>query len=169
MYWLQALTDPWPWWLAALGLVSVSTALLALEGRRLGVSSGLSALMGLVPERAAACGAGPSAEGPRWRGYFLVGLPLGGLLSALLGGDFSFTLSMGSLDAVAGGVGGAALLLFAGGLFIGWGTRQGGGCTSGHGIVGCALGRGNSLAATAVFFAVAAVTSNVIHLVGGTP
>ncbi|MDF1562996.1 MAG: YeeE/YedE thiosulfate transporter family protein [Deltaproteobacteria bacterium] len=167
MNWSQILSEPWPWWLAALGLVTVSTALLLVEGRRLGVSSGLSALLGLVPERAAACGDGPAAESPRWRGAFLLGLPLGGLASGLLGGDLSLSLSMGSLGALAGGVSGTALLLLGGGVLIGWGTRQGGGCTSGHGIVGCALGRRTSLAATGVFFLVAALTSNLLHLLGG--
>jgi len=164
---INFLSNPWPWWLAAGGLVLVSTSLLAIEGRRLGASSGLSAMLGLVPERASACGDGPANDAPRWRAYFLVGLPLGGLLGALSSGSFHLSLSMGGLDAVAGSPGAVALILFSGGLLIGWGTRQGGGCTSGHGIVGCALGRRNSLLATAVFFAVAALTSNVVHLIGG--
>lgn len=160
------LSEPWPWWLAALAIVAVSTGLLLVEGRRLGVSSGLSALLGLVPERASTCGDGPAAEAPGWRGTFLLGLPLGGLLSAGLAGELAPSLSLGSLTTLAGGAAGAALLLFAGGLFIGWGTRQGGGCTSGHGIMGCALGRKNSLAATLVFFAVAAGVSNLLYFFG---
>ena len=59
-------------------------------------------------------------------------------------------------------------LLIAGGLLVGFGTRLGGGCTSGHGV--CGLGRlsARSMVATLTFMAVAALTVYVMrHVVGG--
>ena len=44
-----------------------------------------------------------------------------------------------------------------GGLLVGFGTRQGGGCTSGHGVCGVARLSVRSIAATAIFMATAVV------------
>ncbi len=49
-------------------------------------------------------------------------------------------------------------VLALGGLVVGFGTRLGGGCTSGHGVCGLARLSGRSLAATLIFMAVAALT-----------
>ncbi len=58
-------------------------------------------------------------------------------------------------------------LLAAAGLLVGFGTRLGNGCTSGHGVCGLARGSRRSLAATAVFFGAAAVTVYVVrHVLG---
>jgi uncharacterized membrane protein YedE/YeeE len=45
-----------------------------------------------------------------------------------------------------------------GGLLVGFGTRMGSGCTSGHGLCGLALFSLRSAVATGVFFGVAMVT-----------
>lgn len=44
------------------------------------------------------------------------------------------------------------------GLLVGFGTRLGGGCTSGHGICGIGLGARDSLVATLIFMASAMLT-----------
>ena len=54
------------------------------------------------------------------------------------------------------------------GVLVGYGTRLGGGCTSGHGI--CGIGRlsPRSIAATIVFMVVAVITVAVTrHVLGG--
>lgn len=160
---------PWPFWAAAIGIAAVSTALLLVEGRYLGVSSGYSAALGLPLARNAACGAGEGgARGEKvsGRAWFLLGLPLGGLLASLAGGP-TLTATMGHLDVFAGSLPVEAALLLVGGVLIGWGTRQGGGCTSGHGIVGCALARPVSLVATGTFFLTGALAANLVRLLGG--
>ena len=50
------------------------------------------------------------------------------------------------------------LLIIPGGFLVGFGTRLGGGCTSGHGI--CGIGRlsVNSMVATATFVAIGVLT-----------
>ena len=54
------------------------------------------------------------------------------------------------------------------GLLVGFGTRLGNGCTSGHGVCGMARLSPRSLAATATFMASAAATVFVLrHVIGG--
>jgi hypothetical protein len=56
----------------------------------------------------------------------------------------------------------------AGGLLVGFGSRLGGGCTSGHGVCGVARLSARSIAATAIFMASAvAVVALVRHGLGG--
>lgn len=57
------------------------------------------------------------------------------------------------------------LLLVAGGVIVGFGTRLGSGCTSGHGVCGMARLSPRSLIATATFMAVAALTVFVVRTV----
>jgi uncharacterized membrane protein YedE/YeeE len=61
----------------------------------------------------------------------------------------------------------ATALLIAAGLLVGFGTRLGSGCTSGHGICGIARLSKRSIAATATFMAVAMVTVFVARHVFG--
>lgn len=58
--------------------------------------------------------------------------------------------------------------LVAGGLLVGFGTRLGSGCTSGHGVCGLSRLSPRSLAATATFMAVAAaVVAGLRAALGG--
>jgi uncharacterized membrane protein YedE/YeeE len=76
---------------------------------------------------------------------------------------------------VAGALGGAPLptrqpigWLLGAGLLVGFGTRLGGGCTSGHGVCGISRGSVRSIVATMTFVAAGAVTVFVAgHLVPG--
>jgi uncharacterized protein len=59
-------------------------------------------------------------------------------------------------------------LLIVAGLLVGFGTRLGSGCTSGHGVCGVARLSPRSLAATAVFMTSGVITVFVMrHLLGG--
>ena len=78
--------------------------------------------------------------------------------------------------AFLGGLVGAPLLLIAAdparlalaGLLVGFGTRLGAGCTSGHGVCGIARLSPRSIAATGVFMATAAATVFLSrHVLGG--
>jgi len=58
-------------------------------------------------------------------------------------------------------------LLIVAGLLVGFGTRLGGGCTSGHGVCGIAHLSPRSIVATAVFMVTAAATVFVVrHAIG---
>lgn len=54
-------------------------------------------------------------------------------------------------------------LIVLGGLLVGFGTRLGSGCTSGHGVCGIAYLSRRSIVATAVFFVVAIATVYVVR------
>src|SRR5437762_6574650 len=120
---------PWHWAAAGAAIASITLALMAIASRRLGISTGFEDVCSLVlPQpyfRRAAI-----VNGRQWRLPFLVGLLLGGFLSATLGGGWSPTWSLGLFDHVVGwGPGGKLAWMFVGGLFIGFGTRLAGGCT----------------------------------------
>jgi uncharacterized membrane protein YedE/YeeE len=82
-----------------------------------------------------------------WRVVFLLGLIGGAAQSFLLWDSAALFRPMRPL-AVMG----------LAGLLVGLGTRIGGGCTSGHGVCGVGTGAKDSIAATAIFMAVAIVT-----------
>jgi uncharacterized protein len=123
---------------AALGGLLIGGAaalLLLLNGRVAGISGILGGALAVRRSDLA------------WRLAFIAGLVAAPAIYAALGGTLpSLTVSS------------SPVLLVAGGLLVGFGTRLGGGCTSGHGVCGIARLSWRSIAATAIFMAVAAVT-----------
>ena len=122
---------------AAIGgaLIGLSAALLMLAtGRIAGVSSIFGGLVS------------PWSSDRGWRLAFVAGLILAPLTGSLVG--YAFTAPPMPAN--------WALIVIAG-LLVGFGTRLGGGCTSGHGICGVARLSPRSLTATAVFMGVAIV------------
>ena len=97
------------------------------------------------------------AEGG-WRPFFVGGLLLGAVITALLGGI--------DVDAIA--FPGNPVTTVIGGLLVGAGTALGSGCTSGHGICGLSRLSARSLVSTLLFMAVAILTVFVTrHVMGG--
>lgn len=141
-----------PWAaLAGGGLIGLAAVvLLSTTGRVAGIS-GIAA--GTLQ---------PSRGDRAWRWAFLVGL------LAAAGGVLWWQAGPGQAprallrDALPG------WQLIAAGLLVGFGTRLGNGCTSGHGVCGMARGSRRSLAAVLVFMACAAVTTFVVRHVLGT-
>jgi uncharacterized membrane protein YedE/YeeE len=85
-------------------------------------------------------------------------------MSAALAGGWSPTLALGIFDQRIGfGVAGKFAWMFAGGLFIGFGTRLGNGCTSGHGIFGLSNLEVSSLVTTCAFMIGGILTTNLIY------
>ena len=87
-----------------------------------------------------------------WRVTFVAGLLLGALAYVLATGDAVLVRVQASLP-----------VLVAAGILVGFGTRLGSGCTSGHGVCGIARLSKRSIAATAMFFGVAIVTVFLTH------
>lgn len=156
---------PLHWALAGIGIAGVTLALLLLGSRRLGISTGFEDICSLVLpapyfRRAAVL------SGRRWRLPLLVGLVLGGFLSAELSGGWEPTWALGVFDRTIGfGPAGKLAWMFVGGLFIGFGTRLAGGCTSGHGIFGLANLEFPSLLSTISFMAAGVVTTQIVYRV----
>ena len=91
-----------------------------------------------------------------WRAAFVVGVVLAPLLYGVLFGR----LTTVTFDVSTG-------VIVVAGLLVGFGTRLGSGCTSGHGICGLSRASPRSLVATAVFMVTAIVTIFVTrHLIG---
>jgi hypothetical protein len=146
--------------MAALGLSGTAALALLLTRSRLGISGCIEAAVG----GSAHCNGAEPAKDRVGAGLLLLGLALGGLLASGPGlqwaPDAAWTAHFGS-----GASAFAAAL--SGGLLVGFGTRLAGGCTSGHGLVGCALLSVRSLVATGAFFGTAIATSLVLDLLGG--
>lgn len=117
-------------------LIGLAVALtLLLNGHIAGISGIVGALLN------------PKAGDVGWRAAFVLGLPLGALAYVLVAGGPT------PVDVLA-----APPAILIGGLLVGFGTRMGSGCTSGHGVCGLALLSRRSVVATAVFFVVAMLT-----------
>ncbi len=98
---------------------------------------------------------GLSASGPP-RGVaiaFTVGLPVGAVLVALLSDGIPATFP-------------APGLLIIAGLIVGFGTRLGSGCTSGHGVCGLSRLSRRSIVATALFMGSGFATVALMRLTG---
>jgi len=140
------MTEFTPWsGLAGGALIGLASAILLLSLNRVAGISGI------------ACGVlQPPAQTERWRWMFIAGLVLGTVLFRLAGGNTAGVSISSNL-----------LLLLASGLLVGFGTRMGSGCTSGHGVCGISRGSVRSIVATLVFMASGAVTVYVVrHLLG---
>jgi len=156
---------PIHWAAGGAGIALVTLALLFVANRRLGISTGLEDVCSFVlPVPYFARDAVRSAR--KWRLPFIAGLVLGGFLSAVLGGGFAPTWDLGMFDQVIGfGHAGKLAWMFAGGLFIGFGTRLAGGCTSGHGIFGMSNFERPSLVSTLSFMAAGILTTQIVYRV----
>ena len=125
------------WLLALLGgsLIGVSAS---LAWSASGQIAGISGILGGF------------VRSPSWRGFhgaFLLGLLL---TSVLIGMSSEATLAVSVSERPLG-------VLLVAGLLVGFGTRLGGGCTSGHGVCGLSRLAKRSLVATSVFMLSAAL------------
>ncbi|HYJ15381.1 MAG TPA: YeeE/YedE thiosulfate transporter family protein [Candidatus Limnocylindria bacterium] len=117
-------------------LIGLAAALLLLFNGRIAGISGI--LGGLID-------ANPISE-RLWRGAFIIGLVCGAAVYSWIHGGLPLQLQVRS----------SGLLLA--GLLVGFGTRLGSGCTSGHGVCGLARSSPRSLVATATFIACGMLT-----------
>ncbi len=153
------------WAAAGAGIAAVTLLLLYLGNRRLGISTGFEDVCSLVLAQPY-FRRDSVRSGRAWRLPFLLGLVIGGFLSAALGAGWHPTWALGMFDDVIGfGPAGKLAWMFAGGLFIGFGTRLAGGCTSGHGIFGMSNLEMPSLVSTLSFMAGGILTTQLIYRV----
>lgn len=125
-------------------LIGLAAALMLLGAGRIAGVSGILA-------RGTAIAEGSMARMSAWG--FLVGLPLGAL-AIRFGADWEpADFATWPVLAVAG-------------LLVGFGTRMGSGCTSGHGVCGVSRLSQRSIVATAAFMATGIGTVFIMSLVG---
>ena len=132
---------PWTALTGGILLGIASAAFILLNGRVLGISGIVG---GLLAPRRADIG---------WRLSFLLGLLLAPTALTLLAPGL---IRAPRIDA-------GTLTLIAAGLLVGFGTRYGSGCTSGHGVCGLSRLSPRSLVATLAFMAAGFATVFVIR------
>ncbi|NRF60789.1 YeeE/YedE family protein [Vibrio coralliilyticus] len=125
-------------WLSLIGgafLGLSATILLMINGKVAGISGIVNGVLS------------PKRNDLFWRLLFLSGMVLGGALSVIVIG-----VEIPSTESIP------TFILIIAGLLVGFGTRLGNGCTSGHGICGVGRFSFRSIVATAIFMVVAALT-----------
>ena len=123
-------------------MIGVAAALMLLGVGRIAGVSGLAA-------RATGLAAFGAPKGVAIA--FILGLPLGAMILTALAGPIVTRFPS------------SPLILTVGGLVVGFGTRLGSGCTSGHGVCGISRLSPRSLAATAVFMTAGVVTVAIMN------
>jgi len=132
---------------SALGgaMIGLAAALLmAANGRIAGVGGIFSGI-----------GFAPSGD-RQWRVFFVLGMVVAPLFYALISGQ----LPAFELEA-------SWPLIAIGGLLVGFGTRLGSGCASGHGVCGLSRLAPRSIASVALFMAAGMVTVAIAKKLGG--
>jgi uncharacterized protein len=171
---LQALSGPWPWYVAGPLIGLFVPALLLIGNKELGVSGSLRALCAAVVPGNVEFFKYDWKGTTAWNLAFVAGIFLGGVIAATLLGVSSPAISAHTRDAIAGlGMGSqvtglapasvfswkalltlrGATCVLLGGFLVGFGASYGGGCTSGHGITGLASLQLPSLIAMVAIFA----------------
>jgi len=128
---------------AIIGLAA--TVVLLFNGR----IAGISGILGTTVETI--------SKPTGWRLTFLLGLLCGGVVMAQI---YPSAFPSYSLDTKA------LAILAAAGLLVGFGTRLGGGCTSGHGVCGISRLSARSIVATLTFIATGALTVLAVRAAG---
>jgi uncharacterized membrane protein YedE/YeeE len=126
-------------------LIGVAVVLMFLGNGRI---TGISGIVGSVVK--------PEKGQTLWRVVFIISLILGGTLYPLLWGK-----------PLPVEINGPWYLYLIAGLVVGFGTRTGSGCTSGHGICGIARFSPRSLVATVTFILAAMITHTLVNAIAG--
>jgi uncharacterized protein len=123
-----------------------ASAMLLLEGKIAGISGIFAGVLN------------PAKGETAWKACFVAGLLAGGLLLRIFlptAFDFGIIRPYG--------------MLMIAGLLVGFGTRLGNGCTSGHGVCGISRLSPRSIIATMTFIASGALVVYLVdHLLGGS-
>ncbi|HND33985.1 MAG TPA: YeeE/YedE family protein [Myxococcota bacterium] len=126
-------------------IIGLSTSLmLAFNGRIAGISGILGALLA------------PAPGDTRWRIFFVGGLIAGGVGMWMITPDAFQSETIRSPGVLA-----------AAGLLVGFGTRLGSGCTSGHGVCGNSRLSVRSMVSSVTFIAAGAATVALTRLLVG--
>lgn len=179
---IEMLKQPWPWYIAGPIIGLTVPALLILGNKSFGISSSLRHICAMcIPAKIPFFQYNWRKE--IWNLFFVIGIFFGGIIAAtwlkdpnpvninpkLINdlaqygiSDFSSLvpiqiINWESLFSLKG-----FLLIVVGGFLVGFGTRYGGGCTSGHAIMGISNLQMPSLIATVCFMIGGIVMSNWI-------
>lgn len=174
--------QPWPWYVAGPIIGLTVPVLLLIGNKMLGISSSLRQVCAMcIPGNVSFLKYNWKEQ--IWNLYFAGGLLIGGFVGGvLLKPAKPMPLSKATTKTLATyGISDInqllpteifswshlltlqhLLIIVGGGFLVGFGTRYGQGCTSGHGIFGLASFQWPSLVAVILFFATGILTSNFI-------
>jgi len=144
----------WSGWVGGLAVGMYALFQLYVTGKPLGVSTGYGNVCSFV-SKADFFRQGDYEQPNNWRLWFIIGLPLGGLLAALTSpGEVVASFSVGQMydSVLPQALWAKGLALMFGGVLIGYGSRMANGCTSSHAIAGISLLNPPSVLAAAGFF-----------------
>jgi uncharacterized membrane protein YedE/YeeE len=180
---MEAILNPWPWYVSG-PLIALVMALLLYFGKTFGMSSNLRTFCAIG-------GAGKVSDffkiklkDHKWNLVVVLGAVIGGFIAKFYLSNDSITNlntktvaelqkmgfknpgsslvpnEMYNLEAITSVKG--LVLLIVGGLLVGFGTRYAGGCTSGHAITGLSSLQKPSLIAVIGFFIGGLIMTNFI-------
>lgn len=179
---LKLLSQPWPWWIAGVLIGLMVPALLILGNKRFGISASLRHICAAcLPSNVKFFQYNWKKEA--WSLFFVGGIFLGAVIASVFLADpepvkvapklaselatYGVTnydsmvpadlFNWNSLLTLRG-----FILMVVGGFLVGFGTRYGGGCTSGHAIMGLSTLQLPSLIATISFMAGGFLMANLI-------
>lgn len=135
-------TMPWASLFGGMLLGLSAAVLMLFSGKIAGISGTIGGLLN------------PKKNESSWRAAFLTGM----IISVFIVTPFGFYLPDVSDNNL--------LLVSVAGLLVGFGTRLGNGCTSGHGIVGMGRFSKRSIFATCAFMAAAIIVVLIRRLLG---
>jgi len=142
------------WPLVGGALIGLAGTILLLANGRI---AGISGIFGGLLRSGVSRSSRSSKNDLAWRAAFVAGLVLGGIV-LLFALPSAYPTSFGSSWALVG----------AAGLLVGFGTRFGNGCTSGHGVCGISRFSPRSLLATGTFIVTGALAVFALrHVFGG--
>ncbi len=136
-----------------------------IMGKPAGCSTGYGNFCGLINKRIPYFRTGEYKNLYNSRLWFLLGIPLGGFLSAMTSPEswhwsFDFGMYNSIFPQSAAGI---ALWLVFGGFMLGFGARLAGACTTGHALVGGAMLNPPSLLAGGIFFMSAFIMTQLLY------
>ena len=160
--------DLWPWWLGGIGIGLLVPIMYYFLNTALGVSTGYGNFLKIIHPSTKLKWLNSETYKDRfnWRFIFVIGMIIGGFLSARASGMpilesgmglFTETLSWSYVFFI--------LWFFLGGVILGFGARLANGCTSGHSIHGIATGQKSSIVATIFFLSFGTITTFLIRLI----
>ncbi len=156
--------DVWSGYLAGIAIGLFVILHFWLAGKPAGCSTGYGNVCGYLSKKVRYYHEGEYSNKNNMKLWFLIGIPIGGLISALTSADtWHWSFDMGMYDSVLPQTDAAkAIWLIFGGMLLGFGARLAGACTTGHALVGGAMLNPPSLLAGAVFFLSALIATQLL-------
>lgn len=142
----------WPWYIAG-PLIGLFVPLLYIVGNKaFGISSSFDHLCHIITPKSKKATLKFDAAKNSWKTTFVIGIAIGAVITQFFLNDTRQAFLPSNYFTLKG-----AVILFVGGMFVGFGTRYANGCTSGHAITGLSLLNPASLYSTLAFFVTGAL------------